>query len=202
MKNIKSLSSFNSNQETNYYIDWSLFEGEFEYDDLNEEIKVIFSEHGGKKFRMEDFKIEPWEIEELVQKASDKLIQEYNANFTRDRQHFLLRDRSHEIPYEIIMVVDKGREFPTEKTHIAGVGELYSKAKIDKLRNQFSKYQLKDGDPDIPFINYINNKKMDFKSGDYAFQVITTRRKKDFWVDTKQYIVLEVHPDATIRVSE
>jgi hypothetical protein len=100
------------------------------------------------------------------------------------------------------MVVDKGREFPTEKTHIAVVGEMYSKAKIDKLKGQFSKYQLKTGDPDIPFINYINNNKIDFKPGDYAFQVITTRRKEDFRVDTDKFTVLEVHPDATIRVSE
>ena len=202
MKNLESLRSFNSNQDINYYIDWSLYEGEFEYDDLNEEIKVIFSEHGGKNFRMEDFKIEPWEIEELVQKASDKLIQEYNKNFTRQRQHFLLRDRSHEIPYEIIMVVDKGREFPTEKAHIAVVGEMYSKAKLDKLKSQFSKYQLEPGDPDIPFINYIRNNKIEFNQGDYAFQVITTRRKEEFKVDTNKYIILEIHPDATIRVSD
>lgn len=201
MNNIESLSSFNSNEEINYFIDWSLYEGEFEYDDLNEEIKVIFSEHGGKKFRMEDFKIEPWEIEELVQKASNKLIQEYNNNFTRQRQHFLLRDRSKEIPYEIIMVVDKGREFPTEKAHIAVVGEMYSKSKLDKLRSQFDKYQLEEGDPDIPFINYLKRNKIEFKSGDYAFQVITTRRKEDFRVDSEKYIILEVHPDDTIRVS-
>jgi hypothetical protein len=151
---------------------------------------------------MEDFKIEPWEIEELVHKASEKLIREYNADLTKKRQHFLLRDRSKEIPYEIIMVVDKGREFPTEKTHIAVVGELYSKAKIDRLKREFKSYRLASGDPDIPFINYLQKTGTEIQNGDYAFQVITTRRKEDFRVDSKQFVILEIHPDQTIRVAE
>jgi hypothetical protein len=202
MKQLKNIDTFNYMQEYNYVIDWNLYEGEIEYDVLNEEIKVIFSEHGGKNFRMEDFKIEPWEIEELVHKASEKLIREYNADLTKKRQHFLLRDRSKEIPYEIIMVVDKGREFPTEKTHIAVVGELYSKAKIDRLKREFKSYRLASGDPDIPFINYLQKTGTEIQNGDYAFQVITTRRKEDFRVDSKQFVILEIHPDQTIRVAE
>ena len=202
MKQLKNIDTFNYMQEYNYVIDWNLYEGEIEYDVLNEEIKVIFSEHGGKNFRMEDFKIEPWEIEELVHKASEKLIREYNADLTKKRQHFLLRDRSKEIPYEIIMVVDKGREFPTEKTHIAVVGELYSKAKIDRLKREFKSYRLESGDPDIPFINYLQKTGTEIQNGDYAFQVITTTRKEDFRVDSKQVVILEIHPDQTIRVAE
>lgn len=202
MKQLKNIDTFNYMQEYNYVIDWNLYEGEIEYDVLNEEIKVIFSEHGGKNFRMEDFKIEPWEIEELVHKASEKLIREYNADLTKKRQHFLLRDRSKEIPYEIIMVVDKGREFPTEKTHIAVVGELYSKAKIDRLKREFKSYQLASKDPDIPFINYLNKTGTEIQNGDYAFQVITARRKENFRVDSEQFVILEIHPDQTIRVAE
>lgn len=202
MKQLKNIDTFNYMQEYNYVIDWNLYEGEIEYDVLNEEIKVIFSEHGGKNFRLEDFKIEPWEIEELVHKASEKLIREYNADFTKKRQHFLLRDRSKEIPYEIIMVVDKGREFPTEKTHIAVVGELYSKAKIDRLKREFKSYQLASKDPDIPFINYLNKTGTEIQNGDYAFQVITARRKENFRVDSEQFVILEIHPDQTIRVAE
>lgn len=201
MNNINRFNPSVSVDEVVYSIDWSLFEGEIEYDYLNEELKVVFSEHGGTKVRMKDFKIEPYEIEEILQKSASELITQYNNNFTRERQHFLIRDRSKEIPYEIIMVVDKGREFPTQKEHIAILGELYSKSKIDKLRRQYSNYQLETGDPDIPFINYINRNKMDLKSGDYVFQVITTRRKDAFLVDSDKYIILEVHPDATIRVA-
>lgn len=202
MKNINRFNPNASTEEFSYSIDWSLFEGEIEYDYLNEELKVVFSDHSGKKYRMQDFKIEPYEIEDILQKASSELIRQYNNNFNKERHHFLIRDRSKVIPYEIIMVVDKGREFPTEKTHIAVVGELYSKSKIDKLKRQFQNYQLEPGDPDIPFINYINKTGMDIKSNDYLFQVITTRRKEDFRVDSDKYIILEVHPDATIRVAE
>lgn len=200
MKNIRRFESFYEDKSVNYIIDWSLYEGLIEYDFLNEKLHLIYSEHG-KQERMKDFKIEPEELEEIIQLAAPEIIRQYNMNLDKTRVRFLIRDRSKNYPFEIITVVDKGVEKDVVKTNIAALGEVYDKSKIDELKKKYFNRELVYEDPDRPFIKRILSKNINIEEGDYAFQVITTRRKRNFLVkEEDDIIVLEVFPNQTIKV--
>lgn len=208
MKNIKPYNPFNTNKSTshNYIIDWTLFEGDIEYDELTEKLHVVYSEHG-KSERMKDFKIEPWEIEDIIAKASDKLIEIYNKSSQSQRQHFTLRDRSVEYPFELIVIYDNDKYQTVVKTNIAIVGELYSADKVEFLKDQKSMRRLVPKDPDISFLNKVDNMEknhnLKIEPGDFVFQVITTRRKRNFLINkekTPLTRILQVYPDGAIEV--
>lgn len=200
MKNVQTFESFNIDKKVNYIIDWSLYEGIIEYDFLNEKLHLVYSEHG-KKERMKDFKIEPEELEEIIQLAAPEIIRHYDMNTDKTRIRFLIRDRSKNYPFEIITVVDKGIEKDVVKTNIAALGEVYNKQKIDELQKKYRNRELDYDDPDRPFVKRILSKNLNIEDGDYVFQVITTRRKRNFLVhEEDDIIVLEVFPNQTIKV--
>lgn len=197
MGHINKFESFNKNH--NYVIDWSLYEGEVEYDYLNEKLHIIFSNHTVED-RMKDFKIDLEELEEIIQKAAPEMIRQYELNIDKKRHHFCIRDRSKNYPFEIIMIVDNGIEQPAVKTNIAAIGELYSKEKIDNL--EYKKYlrQLSPEDPDYSTLKKLKKLRLQLEEDDYVFSVITTRRKRNFLVDNQKFIILEVFPNETIKV--
>jgi hypothetical protein len=200
MKNVQTFESFNIDKKVNYIIDWSLYEGLIEYDFLNEKLHLVYSEHG-KMERMKDFKIEPIELEEIIQLAAPEIIRQYDMNTDKTRIRFLIRDRSKNYPFELITVVDKGIEKDVVKTNIAALGEVYNKQKIDELQKKYRNRELGYDDPDRPFVKRILSKNLNIEEGDYVFQVITTRRKRNFLVrEEDDIIVLEVFPNQTIKV--
>jgi len=210
MKNIRSYESLitENNTNLNYFIDWSLFEGEIEYDSLTEKVHVVFSEHG-KAERMKDFKIEPWEIEEILNKASSKLIDMYKNSTKEGRKHYTLRDRSVEYPFELIVIYDKDEYQTVVKTNIAIVGELYDAEKVKELKTKYASRQMEPSDPDNYFLRKINNMERNhnlvINPEDFVFQVITTRRKRNFLIDKNKYPdmrILEVYPEGTIEVNK
>jgi hypothetical protein len=96
------------------------------------------------------------------------------------------------------MIIDKGVEKTAVKTNIAVYGEMYSKEKIDDLITKKRNRELDNNDPDYYFLNKI--KDLNLEQEDYIFQVITTRRKRNFLVDGDINIILEVFPNETIKV--
>jgi hypothetical protein len=210
MKNIRPYESLikESNTDLNYFIDWSLFEGEIEYDSLTEKLHVVFSEHG-KAERMKDFKIEPWEIEGILNKASSKLIDLYKNSSKEGRKHYTLRDRTIEYPFELIVVYDKDEYQTVVKTNIAIVGELYDAEKVKELKRKYANWQLNSLDPDKNFLRKIfnmeRNNNLVINPEDFVFQVITTRRKRNFLMNKNRYpdmTILEVYPEGTIEVNK
>jgi hypothetical protein len=210
MKNIRPYESLikESNTDLNYFIDWSLFEGEIEYDSLTEKLHVVFSEHG-KAERMKDFKIEPWEIEGILNKASSKLIDLYKNSSKEGRKHYTLRDRTIEYPFELIVVYDNDEYQTVVKTNIAIVGELYDAEKVKELKRKYANWQLNSLDPDKNFLRKIfnmeRNNNLVINPEDFVFQVITTRRKRNFLMNKNRYpdmTILEVYPEGTIEVNK
>jgi hypothetical protein len=229
MKNIKTLENFDkTNINYTYSIDWSLFEGEIEYDIITEELKVVFSDHGNEQ--ADNFKIDKIEIEELIQKAAPSIINSFNKysdnmDTSGNKQVICtLRDRTKKIPHEIIVVFDynpktrQKEDISVKKENIAVTGEIFNASKINTIRDNYHKKGMYR-DPvqeegklrnhpykDITLFMDNEDKKMQrgeehisLQNKDYVFRVITTRRKKDFRPNTPNQIFFDVYKDNVDR---
>lgn len=220
MKNIqlfeeyKILSSV-TKPSISYTIDWSLYEGEFEYDYLTEELKIIFTDHADKQAF--NYKIDPKEIEELLGSISNYIINAYNKypdNYdSKVEVTMSIRDRTKKIPFEIITIVEGGNEKNVKKEEIALTGNVFSQSKIKKIESEIERgmhqeISIGSTGKETPNTNSETIKllqKKEQETGlalepkDYVFKVITTRRKKDFIPNSAGQVVFDILPDKVIK---
>jgi hypothetical protein len=212
MKNIKTYNQVNQSvqQSFSYRIDWSLFEGEIEYDYITEELKVVFTTHG--EDQASNYKIDPSEIEELIGSISNMLINAYNKYENNLNKEIVcsIRDRSKKIPFEIITIIENEKEKQVKKENVAITGEMYSYSKVKKLEDEVVNKGMHTEDelgsngrrtrnPKRAFIELLDRKESSegfvVNPEDYVFKVITTRRKKDFIPNTPGQIVFDIFPN-------
>jgi hypothetical protein len=212
MKNINpfQLSTVKTEDYT-YRIDWSLFEGEIEYDMITEELKVVTlaSKHAFE--RMEDFKISFEELEEVVNKAAGKLIKAFNRDEKKYTEEIVatIRDRSKKIPYELIVIMEpQGKHNKVQKTvkkeEIAMTGEIFDRTKLRRIKDNYdNKNMYLDGEPSKglrthsykEILDQLDKEKKDIENIDYLFRVYTTRRKKKYLPNNANQYVIDIYPN-------
>jgi len=212
MKNIKPFNQQTQSIQSSfsYRIDWSLFEGEIEYDYITEELKVVFTKHSEDQAK--NYKINTSEIEELIGSIANMLINAYNKypNNLNKEVVCTIRDRSKKIPFEIITIIENEKEKQVRKENVAITGEIFSYSKVKKLEDEVVNKGMHTEDelatsgketanPKRAFIELLNRKERFegyvINPEDYVFKVITTRRKKDFIPNSPGQIVFDIYPN-------
>lgn len=217
MKNILPYTSSVNEQKSSYSytIDWSLFEGEIEYDYITEELKIVFSKHGDDQ--ASNYKITHEEIEEIIGRISNMLINAYNRYDDNMEKPVIctIRDRSKKIPFEIITIIENDVEKKVKKENVAITGEMFNYSKIKKIEDEvinkglhreriIGENGMKTDNPKLVFVDLLKRKESEgltLDSKDYVFKVITCRRKKDFIPNSAGQIAFDVFPDKAVKMN-